>query len=96
MVVVVSQVDPGPVRADYALRVSGGTCQPVLHMDRLEPDRVWLRWTTAAVGYGPEATDRLAPIALAPAGPPPVVVDSQNTVTNPATGLSRFYRLRRP
>jgi fibronectin-binding autotransporter adhesin len=60
--------------------------------------RVLLQWSTAAVGYNLVATNALnSPSApFIPVGPAPVVVGSKFTVTNTASGASRFYQLRKP
>ena len=77
---------PGcPVRLDIA-RDPGST------------NRVLLKWSTAAIGYNLVSTNALTngPNAFASNGPPPVVVNSKFTVTNTASGASRFYELRKP
>lgn len=93
-VVVVNQVnldDNGP----YTLTVSGGDCQPVLHIRQDGARQVVLDWTTAAPAYQLEATDTLPPRTFQPVLPLPVVIGGKNTVTNEASSASRFFRLRK-
>lgn len=83
----------------YTLRVSGGSCRPILNIEPIAGDRVVLDWTTAAVGYLLERTNLLgnptSPVWL-PAMPLPTIFDSRFRVTNNITGSQNFYRLRRP
>ncbi|HEU0010776.1 MAG TPA: autotransporter-associated beta strand repeat-containing protein, partial [Verrucomicrobiae bacterium] len=85
----------------------GGVCDPpcpgcpqrleIAH-DPSSSSRVLLKWSTSAVGFNLVGTNNLQnpPNAVAPIGPPPVVVNSKFTVTNAASGVSRFYELRKP
>jgi autotransporter-associated beta strand protein len=85
----------------------GGVCDPpcpgcpqrldIAH-DPSNSGNVLLKWSTSAVGFNLVATNNLQnpPNAVAPNGPPPVVVGSKFTVTNTASGVSRFYELRKP
>ena len=55
---------------------------------------VVLTWPTTVSGYSLQSTLNLGPAASwGPVSPLPVVVNGQNTVTNPASGSHRFYRL---
>lgn len=85
----------------------GGQCDPPcpgcpqrleIANDPGDSGRVLLKWSTSAVGFGLVATNSLknSPNAVAPIGPPPVVVGGKFTVTNTASGASRFYELRKP
>jgi len=85
----------------------GGECDPPcpacpvrldIAQDPSSDSRVLLKWSTAAVGYNLIATNALnsAPNAFTPIGPAPVVVGGKFTVTNTASGASRFYELRKP
>ena len=55
---------------------------------------VVLTWSTNDLGYTLESAPALGPPAVwSTASPPPVVVNSVNTVTNPISGTAKFYRL---
>jgi uncharacterized repeat protein (TIGR03803 family) len=55
---------------------------------------VILTWPTNAVGFTLQSTTNLGASAVwATNSPGPVVVNGQNTVTNPITGTQKFYRL---
>ncbi len=55
---------------------------------------VVLTWPTNASSYTLQSTTNLAPpTAWVTNTPPPVVVNGQNTVTNPVSGTRKFYRL---
>ena len=55
---------------------------------------VILTWPTNALGFTLQSTTNLAsPAVWSTNSPTPVVVNGQNTVTNPITGPQRFYRL---
>jgi autotransporter-associated beta strand protein len=86
--------DYGP----YALKVTGGSCQPVLNINKAGTNNVALSWTTAAGGYLLESSNHLGQPTTAwqTVNPPPVVVGTNYVVTNPATGGEQFYRLRKP
>jgi len=87
--------DGGP----YTLAVTGGSCRPVLKMERLAGNRVALDWSTAAVGYGLQHTNRLPsppdPIWI-PATSAPVISNSRFRVTNAMNASNTFYELRKP
>jgi len=85
----------------------GGVCDPPcpgcpqrldIANDPSSSSRVLLKWSTSAVGFNLVGTNNLQnpPNAVAPIGPAPVVVNSKFTVTNTASGVSRFYELRKP
>jgi uncharacterized repeat protein (TIGR03803 family) len=55
---------------------------------------VILTWPTNATGFTLQSTTTLDPSAIWTTNlPSPVVVNGQNTVTNPITGTQQFYRL---
>jgi uncharacterized repeat protein (TIGR03803 family) len=55
---------------------------------------VILVWPTNAVGFNLQSrSNSLSPQVWAAVSPAPVVVNGQNTVTNPASGTQKFYRL---
>jgi len=85
----------------------GGECDPPcpgcpqrldITKDPSSSSKVLLKWSTSAVGFNLVGTNNLQnpPNAVAPIGPPPVVVGSKFTVTNTASGVSRFYELQKP
>jgi hypothetical protein len=54
-----------------------------------------LTWPTNAVGFTLQSTTNLhSPAAWVTNSPAPVVINGQNTVTNPISGAQQFYRLR--
>jgi formylglycine-generating enzyme required for sulfatase activity len=56
-------------------------------------NQVVLFWPTKATNYVLQSTTNLLPVAWSPVSPAPVVVNGQNTVTNPISGTRQFYRL---
>jgi uncharacterized repeat protein (TIGR03803 family) len=55
---------------------------------------VILTWTSSASGYTLQSTHSLVrPVVWASVSPAPVVINAQNTVTNPITGSPQFFRL---
>jgi hypothetical protein len=55
---------------------------------------VVLSWPAYAVGFTLQSTTSLAPPAVwITNSSPPVLVNGQNTVTNPITGTQVFFRL---
>ena len=55
---------------------------------------VILTWGTNAIGYGLQSATQLVNTATwNPVLPAPVIINGKNTVTNPAVGRQRFYRL---
>lgn len=55
-----------------------------------------LQWPLSSTGYVLETTDDLATTnAWTTVTSAPIIVDLQNTVTNPISAGSRFYRLRK-
>ena len=70
-----------------------GSSAPQLTILRSGTD-VILGWPGSANGYTLESTTNLGPSpAWSAVSPPPVVVNGQNTVTNPVSGARRLYRL---
>lgn len=87
--------DSGP----YRLMVTGGSCRPVLKVEPVAGDRVVLDWSTAAVGYGLQQTNRLpiAPNAIwVPSTVSPVIINGRFRVTNTVSASYQFYELRKP
>jgi len=66
-----------------------------LNIERVPNNRVVISWLTNLTGFQLESTPSLAPGSWKLVTPPPVVVGSRNVVTNNASGLSLFYRLRK-
>jgi len=54
---------------------------------------VILTWPTNATGFTLQATTNLASPVWTTNSPAPVVLNGQNTVTNPISGTKQFYRL---
>jgi uncharacterized repeat protein (TIGR03803 family) len=55
---------------------------------------VVVSWPANVVGFTLQSTTNLnPPIVWSPVSPGPTVVNGQNTVTNPASGTQKFYRL---
>lgn len=54
---------------------------------------VILTWPTNAVGLTLQSSTNLSSAAWSTVSPPPIIVNGQNTVTNPISGTERFYRL---
>jgi hypothetical protein len=97
-VIVVNAVDPGD-GCEYTLTVNGGSCRPVLKIDPLAGNNVALDWSTAAIGFGLQQTNRLpnAPNPnWIPATPAPVIFNSRFRVTNTMNPSNAFYELRKP
>jgi hypothetical protein len=87
--------DVGP----YTLTVTGGSCRPMLKIEPIPGNSVVLDWSTAAVGYGLQQTNRLPIVAnplWVPSTPSPVIVNSRFRVTNTMNASNLFYELRKP
>jgi hypothetical protein len=55
---------------------------------------VILTWTNTAAGFTLQSTGSLpSPAVWTPVSPGPVVVNGQNTVTDPISGTQQFYQL---
>jgi len=54
---------------------------------------VILTWPTNATGFTLQSTTNLDSLAVWTTNSPPVVVNGQNTVTNPISGTQKFFRL---
>ena len=54
---------------------------------------VVLTWPTSATGFRLQSTTNLTAPVWSTNSPAPVVVNGQNTVTNPITGTQRYFRL---
>jgi hypothetical protein len=52
-----------------------------------------LSWPTNFSGYTPQSASNLAAPVWTANFPPPVVINGQNTVTNPISGTQQFFRL---
>jgi len=59
----------------------------------LSGGNVILTWPTNAAGYTLQSTTNLSSALWITNSSAPIVVNGQNTVTNPITGAQRFYRL---
>jgi len=79
--------------------ISGGwtltiTTIPVVLSIAPAGTNVVLSWTNAAPGYTLQTTPSVVPpVVWTNAAPSPVIVSGRYTVTNPASGTARFYRL---
>ncbi len=84
----------------YTLQVSGGSCRPILTIDRAPGNKALVDWSTSGVGWQLEATNQL----INPPHPgwadvtnEPAVIHSRFQVTNSLTpGSKGFYQLRKP
>jgi formylglycine-generating enzyme len=56
-------------------------------------NQVVLFWPASVTNYVLQSTTNLLPAAWSTVSPAPVVVNGQNTVTNPISGTQQFYRL---
>jgi uncharacterized repeat protein (TIGR03803 family) len=66
---------------------------PQLAIARLKTNAV-LTWSTNDIGYTLESTPALDSSSIwSTVSPPPVIVNGENTVTNPISGKMKFYRL---
>jgi autotransporter-associated beta strand protein len=87
------------VNGTWNLRVTGGSCRPVLGIRPLPANQVLLDWTTAAAGHHLERVTTLAgppPLPWPRVTNPPVVINSRFQATNSVTGNNRFYILHQP
>jgi uncharacterized repeat protein (TIGR03803 family) len=56
-------------------------------------ENVILTWPASAIGFTLQSTTNLAARVWATNLPAPIVVNGQNTVTNPISGIQQFFRL---
>jgi uncharacterized repeat protein (TIGR03803 family) len=70
----------------------GSVSRPQLSIVRSTAN-VILTWPTNASGFTLQSTTNLASAVWTTNSPPPVIVNGQNTVTNPISGTRMFYRL---
>ena len=68
---------------------------PQLNIQRSANTDVVLSWATNFPGFTLEATTNFTAIAWSAATPTPVVIGTNNVVTNAVSGSTRFYRLRK-
>ena len=55
---------------------------------------VVLTWPVSATGFTLQsATNLVPPVVWITNSPAPVIINGQNTVTNPVSGTQKFYRL---
>jgi uncharacterized repeat protein (TIGR03803 family) len=59
----------------------------------LSGTNVVLTWTNTVTGFTLQSTANILPPAWSNVSPGPVIVNGQNTVTNPITGTQQFYQL---
>jgi hypothetical protein len=69
---------------------------PVLSIERAPPDSVRLLWQTNDPAFGLQFNTNLATTNWSSATPLPVVLGTNNVVTNAASGAQKFYRLFKP
>ena len=87
-----STVFPGEMQVDY-VRVYVRAPTPQLTITPLGANVV-LTWPTNATGFNLQSTTNLgSSAAWNTNSPAPVVVNGQNTVTNPISDMQQFYRL---
>jgi len=87
-----STVFPGDMQVDY-VRVYVWAPTPQLTIIPSGANVV-LTWPTNATGFNLQSTTNLGSAAVwSTNSPAPVVVNGQNTVTNPISGTQQFYRL---
>lgn len=67
--------------------------EPVVLSIQLGDSAVILNWQTNFTGFSLQSTTNLSSPAWIPVSVAPVVVDGQNTVTNPISGTQQFFRL---
>ena len=60
------------------------------------PGQIILSWPTNATGFLLESSSNLAGTVWTGVSPPPVIINTNNTVTNATSGERRFYRLNKP
>ena len=97
-VIVVNAVNTG-TEGQYTLQISGGSCRPVLKIDSVGGNKVALNWSTAAIGYNLQQTNRLTNTPnpnWIPSAPAPVILNSRFRVTNTMNPSNTFYELRKP
>lgn len=80
----------------YTLTVSGGDCPPLLHIVPLPGPNVQVTWPAVAGGYWLEDCPGLGSAAWSGVVGIPVVNEGRFSVTNTASGTTRFYRLHKP
>ena len=73
-------------------RISLPVTPPQLEINSSE-ENVVLRWPTNSLGFTLQSTTNMPSPVWATNSPAPVVVNGQNTVTNPISGTQRFFRL---
>jgi hypothetical protein len=66
---------------------------PTLTITASSPN-VLVTWPSAFTGFTLQSTPNLATPSWSTVSPPPTIVENLLTVTNPASGLTRFYRLQ--
>ena len=89
----ISKSGGGPFYLDV-IRVTTPQPPPLLRARRAG-SAVAISWPTNAVGFFvPQSTDKLVPTEWADLTNTPVVVGSENTVTNYSANTNRFFRLR--
>jgi len=59
----------------------------------LSGTNVVLKWTNTVFPFTLQSTTNLSPTSWSAVSPSPVVINGQNTVTNPITGTQQFYQL---
>jgi hypothetical protein len=78
---------------DFALDdLSFGVLYPTLLINSANTNVV-LTWPTNAIGFTLQSTTNLAPAVWNPVSPAPVIVNTNNVVTNAISGTQMFYQL---
>lgn len=98
MVVVTARTAGTGCDESYALEVFGLACPPPrLHIAKdASPENVLLRWSTAYPGWRLQSVNSLngsSPFPFQDLSNTPAIVSGHYSVTNPATGNQRIYRL---
>ena len=81
------------VHVEVTVEVSG--THGIKNLDNLSSKFGANAWTNTASGTTLQSTTDLSPAVWSTNLPAPVVINGQNTVTNPISGTQQFYQLSR-
>ena len=79
----------------FALELRGVERDPRLNVDYIGGD-AWLTWPFPSAGYGLQSTTNLSSGIWSSLVAPVLFTNGQNRVTQPATIISTYFRLRKP